>query len=682
MTYKFSAKNFPDKPGVYLMYGERLPRSARNDEKGPVLYVGKAKNLKKRLSSYFQGSLSTRSARLGSNGKLVSPKTIALVERIHKIDTIAVKNELEALLLENELIKKYRPNFNVVMRDDKSYLYIRITVNEEFPRILLARKVAKDGARYFGPYASSGPVYEGLKLINRTFPVCTGVVGQKRACMNYHLKICPGVCVGRVSSKEYRKTIDQVMRFLHGNYPPVIKQLKAEMQRLSANREFERAARIRDGLKALEAINERQSVVRANLSVSEDAIGVARELNKAMVVLLQVRSGKLLNQQQYAIDTKYETELPEILAGFLRDYYSEAADLPKTILLPEMIEGNEAFERWLTNLTGKAIGLKVPAKGRQRAIVRLAQSNAQMKFNQISGRWKLEKVVATEGVKGLKKILKLKKIERIEAYDISNLQGTDSVGAMVVWEKGQLDKKQYRRFKIKTVVGPNDFASLAEVLKRRFAYLSSSVIPVSPSVIPRKAGIQIKKDNKGSPFLLRPSRLRSTSYDRPRATGGQAVPRDGKTTDGSFVVLPDVVLIDGGKGQVNTIARVLKDYKVAVIGIAKGSHSRTKARDELILWKHSSFAKASEDLRDNSPTKMLLQNIRDEVHRFAVAYHTSLRKKRTITSGLEKIAGIGAVTRKKLIKAFGSMAGVRAASAGEIAKVVGENLAKKIKDSF
>jgi len=338
----------------------------------------------------------------------------------------------------------------------------------------------------------------------------------------------------------------------------------------------------------------------------------------------------------------------------------------------------EAFERWLTNLTGKAIGLKVPAKGRQRAIVRLAQSNAQMKFNQISGRWKLEKVVATEGVEGLKKILKLKKIERIEAYDISNLQGTDSVGAMVVWEKGQLDKKQYRRFKIKTVVGPNDFASLAEVLKRRFAYLSSSVIPPYTS----DGGIQTTQDNKGSPSLLRPSRLRSTSYDRPRATGGQAVPRDGKTTDGSFVVLPDVVLIDGGKGQVNTIARVLKDYKVAVIGIAKGSHSRTKARDELILWKPSSFAKASEDLRDNSPTKMLLQNIRDEVHRFAVAYHTSLRKKRTITSGLEKIAGVGAVTRKKLIKAFGSMAGVKAASAGEIAKIVGEGLAKKIKNSL
>ncbi len=597
MAYKFSNKNFPSSAGVYLM----------KDKTGAVVYIGKAKNLKKRLASYFVKRDQT-------------PKTMVLVERIRKIDIIAVKTELEALILENELIKKYRPPFNVVMRDDKSYLYIRITTNEDFPRVLLARKVTKDGAKYFGPYASSGTVYEVLKLINRVFPLCTASsFKDKRACLNYHLKICPGVCVGKVKSRDYHKTIDQVVRFLQGNYPSVIRGLKKQMADLSDKKEFERAARIRDGLKAIEAINERQSVVRADLSVSEDAIGVARQLNKALVILLQVRSGALLNQQQYAIDTKYEFNSAEILASFLRDYYAEAADLPKRILLPEPVEDAKALSEWLIKLAKRRIVASVPARGRQRALVRLAQSNAEMKFQQIAGRWRLEKLVATEGVDWLKDKLKLKRLERIEAYDISNLQGTDSVGAMVVWEKGQMDKKQYRRFKIKSVVGPNDFASLAEVLSRRFAHGSG---------------------------------------------------------DAKFARLPDVILIDGGKGQVSAVVKALRGYQVAVIGIAKGNHSRTRAKDDLVLTSGVVV------LLDNSPTKILLQNIRDEAHRFAIAYHTGLRKKRTTSSNLERIPGIGAATRRKLVKAFGSMAAVRRASEAEITEAVGAKLAKRISTSL
>jgi excinuclease ABC subunit C len=603
--YKFTASGFSTSAGVYLM----------KDKTGTVIYVGKAKNLRKRLASYF-------------SKQDKSPKTKALVERINKIDTITVRSELEAFLLENELIKKYRPNFNVVMRDDKSYLYIRITVNEEFPRILLARKVVSDGAKYFGPYASSGPVYEVLKLVKRTFPLCSanqqitteGLRRNKpRACLNYHLKICPGVCVGKVKSHEYHKTIEQVIQFLHGNYPPVIQKLKRQMVELSAEKEFERAARIRDGLKAIEAINERQSVVKANLSVSEDAIAVARQLNKALIVLLQVRFGRLINQQQYAIDTKYETDAAEIAAGFMRDYYAEAADFPKAILLSEPIDDVSEFEKWLAELANRKIEIIVPTKGRQKAVVKLAQSNAEVKFNQVSGRWQLEKLVATEGVDGLKKLLGLKTLTRIEAYDISNTAGTDSVGAMVVWERGAMDKKQYRRFKIKTVTGPNDFASLAEVLKRRFAH---------------QAG------------------------------------------DDKFASLPEVVLIDGGKGQVSTIATVLKEFRVVVIGIAKGSHSRTKAKDDLVT------VAGIKILPDNSPTKILLQNIRDEVHRFAIAYHANLRKKRTTTSNIEKVVGVGAATRKKLIKAFGSMAGVKRASEIELTRIVGVTMARKLKSQL
>jgi len=553
MSYRFSTKRFPPAPGVYLM----------KDKAGKVLYIGKAKNLQKRLASY-------------SIKKDQWPRTRVLVERIHKIDTIAVKNELEALLLENELIKKYRPPFNVMMRDDKSYLYIRITINEKFPRILLARKVVKDGAKYFGPYAVSGPVYEALRLVKRIFPLCSsdqrvsGSAGKQvggRACLNYHLKICPGVCLGKISSVQYHRTIQQVIQFLSGNYQPVVKKLKAEMQKLSMKKEFERAARIRDGLRAIGAIQERQSVIKANLSVSEDAIGVARELNKALVVLLQTRFGKLLNQQQYALDSKYETDTAEILSGFLSGYYAAAADFPKTILLPETTANWRTFEQWLSKLADKKVKVVVPTKGRQKALVKMAQSNAELQFERFTSRWHLAEKISIEGVGWLKKKLSLKRLERIEAYDISNLQGTDSVGAMVVWEKGQLDKKQYRRFKIKSVSGPNDFASLAEVLRRRFAH---------------------------------------------------------KTGDEKFVRLPDMVLIDGGKGQVSTVARVLKNFPVKIIGIAKGSHSRMRAKDNLILPGVSKPVV----LPDNSPVKFLLQNIRDEVHRFAIAYHTHLRGKR------------------------------------------------------
>lgn len=615
MSYKFVSSKFSTSAGVYLM----------KDKTGAVIYVGKAKNLRKRLASYFKGATSHKP--LATSG--LSPKTQALVERINKIDTIAVKTEVEAFLLENELIKKYRPQFNVVMRDDKGYLYIRITVNEEFPRILLARKVTKDGARYFGPYASSGPVYEVLKLVKRTFPLCSanqqitskGLAGGKgRACLNYHLKICPGVCVGKVESAVYHKTIDQVIQFLHGNYPPVIQRLKKQMAELSEKKEFERAARIRDGLRAIETISERQSVVKANLGVSEDVIGVARKLNKALVVLMQVRFGKLLNQQQYAVDSKYEADEAEIISGFMRDYYQEAADFPKSILLPMSLEDKTVFEKWLSGIASRKVELIAPTRGRQKSLVKMAQANAGIQFERVSGRWQLEKLVATEGVDKLKALLHLKQLDRIEAYDISNTSGTDSVGAMVVWENGQMDKKQYRRFKIKTVTGPNDYASLAEVLQRRFAHQSG--------------------DNK-------------------------------------FASLPDVVLIDGGKGQVSAVNKILKEFKVTVIGIAKGSHSRTKAKDDLVL----PIGKI-EILPDNSPTKVLLQNIRDEVHRFAISYHTSLRKKRTTTSNIEKVTGIGAVTRKKLIKAFGSMAGVKKATEVELVKVLGPKLAKRVREAL
>lgn len=537
-------KTIPSSFGVYLF----------KDSRGKVLYVGKAKNLRARLRNYFD--------------KQVSPKTKILVEKASKVETQLASNEIEALLLESNLIKEYRPPFNVVLRDDKNYLYIKISILDDFPKIQLVRQIARDGAKYFGPFVDAKALRNTIRLVHRIFPLCTSTSSKiGRACLNYHLGICPGVCLGKADKKEYHQTIGEVIRFLGGDYAKVLLDLRSWMKASAAARQFERAARLRDAIAAVERISDRQQAVSPNLKLDQDVIGLARELNKTVIVLMQVRFGKLLNQQLFVMESKYESGDEEILAGFLRDYYRSAPEVPKEILVPEKISDVKIFERWLGTLTRRKVKILSPQRGRNRQLVRLAASNAKARFSELASRWNLESRIANEGVMKLKRLLKIKVLNRIEAYDISNLQGTDSVGAMVVWEKGQLDKKQYRRFRIRRVLGPNDFASLAEVLQRRFAH---------------------------------------------------------ETGDEKFARLPDVVLIDGGRGQVNIVSRALKGFSVKIIGIAKGSHSRTKAKDELILPGVSRPI----ILPNNSPTKFLLQNIRDEVHRFALAYHTHLRRKR------------------------------------------------------
>ncbi|MEZ4210581.1 MAG: excinuclease ABC subunit UvrC [Patescibacteria group bacterium] len=595
-------------PGVYLM----------KDESGEVLYVGKAKNLKKRVTSYW------------SNYPRQATKVKVLLDRVVKVDTIAVKTEVEALVLENELIKEHRPQFNVLLRDDKNYLYIRITMQDEFPRILLARKIAKDGAKYFGPFTESKTVYSVLRLVKKIFPICSSnsqmtaektKKGNLRACLNYHIGVCPGVCMGKVSSEEYKQTMRQVVKFIGGQYDEVLKELKVEMQEASSGKKYEIAARIRDNIQAIEKLQIQQSVVLSDIKTNADVIGVARQLNKVVVALLSIRFGKLLSKQTFVMDSSYEVTDSEVVSAFVRDYYAQVGELPREVYVSEKLEDQEVLSSWLTDQAGKRVEVLNPSRGSKRDLVEIAIQNAKLRLGDLAVKLGLAKRGYEDGVEQLKEILKLEKLHRIEAYDISNTQGTDSVGSMVVFEGKEMNKDQYRRFKIKTVEGPDDYASLAEVLKRRFARMDD---------------------------------------------------------DGQFARKPDLILIDGGKGQVNTVAKALGDIGIQIIGVAKGDHSAPKAKDDLVIPGMSEVMV----LPNNAPAKYLLQTIRDEAHRFALGLHTSLARKRVSESQIEKVKGIGPATRKKLIKQFGSMAGVKRAKVEEIAEVVGMQKAKILKDQL
>lgn len=584
------------------------------DEAGEILYVGKAKNLKKRVYSYWANYI-----RQGTKVKV-------LLEKVITVETIVVKTEVEALVLENELIKKHRPQFNVLMRDDKNYLYIRVTMQEEYPRILLARRIASDGAKYFGPYTESRAVYAIIKLVKKIFPICSSTQqlsseklgkGKPRACLNYHLGICPGVCLGKVTSDDYKATMREVIRFIDGQYDEVTRLMRKEMHEASEGKKYETAARVRDNIAAVERMQTQQAVLTPDLKSHADVVGMARQLNKTVMMILALRSGRLISSQSFVMDSQYESTDEEVLSAFLRDYYSRAAEVPPSVFLPIIIADQEVVSRWLSEKANRQVGIQAPQRGTRKALVDIAVKNATLKLQDLAWRSGLEKRGNEEGIAQLKELLKLEKLNRIEAYDISNTQGTDSVGSMVVFEDGKMNKGQYRRFKIKTVTGPNDYESLAEVLLRRFAHME----------------------------------------------------------DSEFARKPDLILIDGGKGQVNTVAHALGDIGIQIIGVAKGDHSAPKAKDDIVR-PHVSAAIV---LPTTSPAKYLLQTIRDEAHRFALGLHTHLARKKLTESQLEKIKGVGPETRRKLIKKFGSMAGVRAATLEEVAQIVGKAKAEVVK---
>jgi len=587
--------DLPGSPGCYLF----------RDETGEVLYVGKARSLRARVRSYFQDP-----------GRL-AVKTAAMVQRAAHVEVIITASEVEAVLLENTLIKKHRPRFNIMLRDDKTYPYLEIT-NEVFPRLVIARRVRDDGGRYFGPYANAGAARDTMRLLRRVFPMrnCTPHKFRtvRRPCLEYDLHRCPAPCVGLIEAPAYGELIEGVRQFLEGRSDIVRRRLQVQMEAAAQALEFERAAELRDLLRSVEQMSERQEVVRLK-GADEDYLGVARRGRTAAVSVLQVRSGKLTGRETYFLTADPDQPDAEVLGAFVGQYYPIAAAWPAEVCLPtDAFEGRDAVAQMLeagrAGPTGRArkTRLRVPQRGDKAHLMSLATDNA---------RWAVEEERLREDRQGapLRELCSNLELpvepRRIEGYDISNTQGTDSVSSMVVFVDGRPSKPHYRHFRIRTVEGANDFASHAETIGRRFA----------------------------------------------RAEEERAAIREGRLRldDAKFLPLPDLVLIDGGKGQLSAVREVMHRMGVAQIptfGLAK---------EEELLFKEG----RSEPIRlaRDSAGLRLLQAVRDESHRFAITHHRQVRARRTITSRLSEVPGMGQVRVRQLLRAFGSLAGVQAADA-------------------
>ena len=599
----------PDKPGVYLM----------KDTRGTVIYVGKAQSLRNRVRSYWQKQTG------GADFHLIR----SVIDRIADVEYTMTDSVSEALLLEINLIKRHRPRYNVRLKDDKSYPFIKITLAEDFPRVERTRKLPADGSRYFGPYASASSVDEAMNLIRRLFPfrTCTldiheGKKAIERPCLLYHIKRCQAPCVGYIGKAEYGEQIGQIERFLEGRQEVVAKELTRQMQQASEATEYERAAALRDKVKAIERTMESQKMA-ANKTTEEDVLGLARQDTQAAVQLFAVRGGKMVGRDVFLLDAPRETPDAEVLAGFVQQYYERATSIPPTVLLPCLPEDAADLETFLAERRGGAVHLHVPRRGEKRELLELAGRNATETIAREHARWLADQGKTLSALEGLSEALDLPGLPtRIECYDISNFQGAQSVGSMVVFEDGKPRTGEYRRFRIKDVVGANDFASHQEVLRRRFR--------------------RIKSGEEGNAEELRWQ-------------------------------LPDLVVIDGGKGQLHAAKEVLDDlgyHDLAVVGLAKEREEIFRPdRDAPVL------------LPTTSPALYLMQRLRDEAHRFAITYHRALRAKAATKSAFDDLPGVGPKRRAALLRVFGSAKRVREAPVEQVAAVpgIGPALAAKIK---
>ncbi|WP_366923819.1 excinuclease ABC subunit UvrC [Metallumcola ferriviriculae] len=588
MTLEEKLKYLPAKPGVYLM----------KDAEGQIIYVGKARSLTARVRSYFRGVNSH------------TAKVQALVERIVDLEYIVTDTEVEALILECNLIKRYRPRYNINMKDDKHYPYLKVTVNEEFPRVVVTRAMKKDGAKYFGPYTQVGALRETMRLLQKLFPVrrCRQPVVDKksRPCLNAHIKRCLAPCGGQVSAVEYGEMVKELILFLEGRQDKVIKRLADRMNAASARLEYEKAAKLRDQLQAVENVVSRQKII-SSAQEDQDIIAFARGNNEVCVQVFFVRQGKLLGRNHFFLKGTDEMSRSEVMTAFVKQYYSRAEQPPKEVLLQEKLEDEEVIAAWLGDKRGSKVYLKVPQRGEKLKLVEMVGRNALMQLQEDELSRQKKEMSGEQALLELRERLGLETVpQRIECYDISNTQGTNSVASMVVFENGQPKNDRYRRFKIKTVQGPDDFASIAEVIGRRF---------------------------------------RRSEHDG----------------EGGFNVPPDVVIVDGGKGQLSAARRVMHQLGVAHIptfGLAK--------EEELLFQENSSEPIR---LQANSEALYLVQRIRDEAHRFAITYHRSLRQKESIRSLLDEVPGIGPKRKQALLKRFGSVKKISQADMEELLDV-------------
>ncbi|MFW5648691.1 MAG: excinuclease ABC subunit UvrC [Candidatus Alkaliphilus sp. MAG34] len=600
---KQKLKTLPDKPGVYMMM----------DKNHKIIYIGKAISLRNRVRQYFQSS------------KNHSPRVRAMVSHIDTFEYIVTDTELEALMLECNLIKENRPKYNVLLRDDKTYPYIKITLGEKYPRLVKTRKVIKDKAKYFGPYTNVGALNETLEVIHSIYPIrtCSKDIGRmiekgERPCLNYYIERCIGPCTGKISKEEYMDMINEIIMFLDGKEEELVHIIEEKMKKAADIRDFEGAAKYRDQIMALNSIVEKQKIISTD-GQDRDVIAMAQGDKDSWVQVFFIRKGKLISREHFVLRNTEDNTEKEIISSFLKQFYNDSTFIPKEVLIEGQVEDFNVLEKWLSNKRGNKVTIRAPQRGAKKQLLEMVKKNAVIAMEQSIKIMELEKERTEDTLNEFAELLSLDEIpERIEGFDISNIQGVDSVASMVVFEGGKPKRKDYRRFKIRTVEGPDDYASIEEIIARRF-----------------KRGLEETRN---------------------------IIEQSMEMTESKFAVFPDLIMIDGGLGQVNSVKKVLNSLEldIPVCGVVKDEKHRTKGLvyegNEIYIEKTSNLFR-------------LITKIQDEAHRFAINYHKSLRKKGMLQSVLEEIPGIGETRRKALMMHFGTIERIKNATMGELLEV-------------
>ncbi len=616
----------PARPGVYLM----------RDAEGGLLYVGKAMSLRNRLRSYFAPPAT------------LAPKVRLMMSRMADFEFIVTDSEDEALLLENTLIKRHKPPFNIRLRDDKNYPYIKIDLREDFPQVYFTRRVQDDGARYFGPYASAGSVRRTMELLKKLFPYrsCTkAITGTDfRPCLDFYIHRCVGPCIGAVDKAQYHHVVEQVIQFLEGNVEDVVKDLERQMAEAAENMEFERAAILRDQVRAITRVAEGQEVKVATVSQEDlDVVALSQAKDEAWVEAFFIRKGKVVGREHFLMDGTEDQPAPAVLAGFVRQFYDSASYVPPRIVVQDRLEDHPLIEKWLAGKRGSRVTLRVGRRGNDLALVKMVAANAQQGLEQMRARWLSNADAVGQAMTELQEELNLPRPpQRVECYDISNIQGTNPVGSMVVSEGGVPRPSQYRRFRIKDVEGSNDYAMMQEMLRRRFKRLGAARAS--------KAGKPVEGKAVETPSEPRPE------------------------VEDSFGAVPDLVLIDGGKGHLSAAQEVFLQLGIDDVPLA----SIAKENE----WLFVPHAPDPIVLPRNSQALFLVQRIRDEAHRFAITYHKKLRSKTGMVSALDSVPGVGPKRKRLLLRKFGTVKAIREASLDDLAAVPGmtRSLAEKLKE--
>lgn len=611
-NFEEELKKLPKNPGVYIM----------RDENDTIIYVGKAINLHNRVRSYFRPNIGR------------GPQIDKMVTLIARFEYIVTDSELEALVLENNLIKEHSPKYNTMLKDDKTYPYIKVTVGEDYPRVLFSRQMKKDKSKYFGPYTSAGAVKDTIELLNKLYQLRTcnrnlpRDIGNDRPCLNYHIKQCLAPCQNYVSKEQYGEQVAKALEFLNGKYDVILKDLEKKMMEASEKMEFEEAIRYRDLYNSVKQVSQKQKITDSDME-DKDIIALDKDENDAIVQVFFVRGGKLIGREHFHMTHVSGTSKEQILLDFVKQFYAGTPFIPKELMLQKEIEDVEILEKWLSGKRGSRVYIRVPKKGTKEKLVELAAQNARLVLSQDREKIKREEGRTIGAAKEIAALLGLERINRMEAFDISNISGFANVGSMVVYEQGKPKRSDYRKFKIKTVSGPDDYACMREVLTRRFTH-----------------GMEEQKE------------LDEKELEK---------------EFGSFTKFPDLLLMDGGRGQVNIALEVLDELHIhiPVCGMVKDDNHRTRGlyfnNVEIPIDRHSEGFK-------------LITRIQDEAHRFAIEYHRSLRSKTQVKSVLDDIPGVGPARRKALMKAFKSIDEIKSATAGELAEKAGlpQNTAEEI----